>query len=204
MHTKPSGKEKNNVKIPSGMLTSAILSGGKGRRMQGTDKGLLQIGGKCLIEHLLDQLVSQCESIVISANRNLKSYAGFGYPVITDHLTDYQGPLAGMHAVMQFVSSSYILTLPCDTLVLPADYVKRMWNARSSAPSGITVAYEGERMQPVYALLPASLAPSLRNYLDSGERRIDRWYQQHTVIPVIFPYHADAFHNFNRPQDLPD
>lgn len=45
-------------------ITGVVLAGGKARRMGGTDKGLLELGGKPLWRHVADILALQVETVV--------------------------------------------------------------------------------------------------------------------------------------------
>ena len=182
-------------------ITTVILAGGQGRRMGGQDKGLLEFGGRPLIESLIDALRRQASAIVINANRNLETYRGYGLPVISDRLEDYQGPLAGFASVMQAVESDFILTLPCDGPWLADDYVARFVASHNAGETPICVAFDGERLQPVHALIRCDLVDSLNRFLVSGERKIDRWYAMHDFAQTDFSDCADMFRNINTPQD---
>jgi len=76
-------------------VTAVILAGGKGRRMDGKDKGLVELANRPLIEYVIDAIKPQVETIILNANRNQEQYSRYGYPVVSDALVDYQGPLAG-------------------------------------------------------------------------------------------------------------
>ena len=82
-------------------VTAVILAGGLGRRMGGADKGLVDYQGRPLIEWALAALRPQVDQLVISANRNLDTYAVYGHRVVPDTLPDYPGPLAGVLAALQ-------------------------------------------------------------------------------------------------------
>lgn len=178
-------------------VTAVILAGGKGRRLGGQDKGLVTYQDKKLIEHVLDIIKPQVSQILINANRNQDQYKSYDYPVIDDDLHDFQGPLAGFLTAMRTVKTAYILTLPCDGPHLPEDYVARMSQQLSSVPGGIAVAHDGERMQPVHALIPVSLKKSLEAFLENGDRKIDRWYAQHKTVLVDFSDKPGVFFNVN-------
>ena len=96
-------------------VTGIILAGGEARRMGGNDKGLIPYVNQPLIAHVIHHLAPQVEQLLINANRNIERYQQFGYPVISDSLSGYQGPLAGMLAGMQMATTDYILTAPCDS-----------------------------------------------------------------------------------------
>ncbi|TVO70938.1 molybdenum cofactor guanylyltransferase MobA [Sedimenticola selenatireducens] len=189
----------NNNRTPK--ITAVILAGGMARRMGGQDKGLIDLDGRPLIAHVLERIQPQVDQVVINANRNLEQYARFGHPVISDTLSDFQGPLAGFLAVMQQVDTDFIATLPCDGPCLPDDLIERLRNAQQAANADIAVAHDGNRMQPVYALIATHLRPSLEAFLQAGERKIDWWYAKHNTVNVDFSDAPDTFLNINTPED---
>ena len=177
-------------------ITAVILAGGKGRRLGGQDKGLVEYQGKLLIQHVLDKITSQVDSVMINANRNHDSYAALGYTLISDELSDFQGPLAGFAIAMQKSKTDFILTMPCDGPHLPNDYVARLI-AASKDQKSIVVAHDGERLQPVHALIPIALIDSLLAFLESGDRKIDRWYAKNDMHTADFSDKPEVFFNVN-------
>jgi molybdenum cofactor guanylyltransferase len=182
-------------------ITAVILAGGQGRRMGGQDKGLIEFDGKPLAAILVEQLSQQGVDIIINANRNHDQYQKLGFPVISDTLQDYQGPLAGFASAMAAVNSQFILTLPCDGPLLSDDYVARFIASYTRTAAPIHVAFDGERLQPVHALIKVDLLTSLNQFLEGGDRKIDRWYAQHDYERVDFSDCASMFRNINTPAD---
>jgi molybdenum cofactor guanylyltransferase len=182
-------------------ITAVILAGGQGRRMGGQDKGLIEFDGKPLAALLVDSLRQQAVDIVINANRNHAQYQTFDCPVISDQLEDYQGPLAGFASAMAVVDSEFILTLPCDGPLLADDYVARFIASYNDNDAPIQVAFDGERLQPVHAMIKVDLLPSLKSFLDSRDRKIDRWYAGHDYARVDFSDCSNMFRNINTPAD---
>ena len=180
-------------------ITAVILAGGQGRRMGGEDKGLIEFRGRPLVATLIEQLERQSVPVLINANRNLEQYAAWGYPVVTDELNDFQGPLAGFASAMAAVDTAFILTLPCDGPQLSDDYVARFIAAREDTGASILVAHDGERLQPVHAMIRVDLLPDLQEFLASGDRKIDRWYARHDYRETDFSDRADMFRNINTP-----
>jgi molybdenum cofactor guanylyltransferase len=175
-----------------------------GRRMGGLDKGLIEFDGRLLVEILIEKLQQQNVKMVINANRNQSVYEAYGFPVINDNLSDYQGPLAGFATAMAAVDSQYILTLPCDSPLLSDQYVERFiecHNLPENECAPISVAYDGERLQPVHAMINVDLLASLNTFLDSGDRKIDRWYAQHQFNRADFSDQLNMFKNINTPED---
>ncbi len=189
------------MNIQPGDITAVILAGGQGRRMGGQDKGLLDFNGRLMIEILIEALQNQALDIVINANRNQSKYQSYGYPVINDELKDFQGPLAGFASAMAVVKSDYILTLPCDSPMLADNFVERFIETHNREQTPVCVAHDGERLQPVYALIDTGLLDDLKRFLESGERKIDRWYAQYSYAIVDFSAEKAMFENINTPED---
>ncbi len=182
-------------------ITAVILAGGQGRRMGGQDKGLIDFNGQPIVEILIEKLKQQQVKIAINANRNLETYQAYGLPVISDELSDFQGPLAGFAAAMDAVDTDYILTLPCDGPLLVDNFVDLFIETQSRQQANISVADDGERLQPVYALIKVDLLENLISFLQSGDRKIDRWYAQHKFKKVDFSSQKSMFANINKPED---
>lgn len=183
-------------------ITGVVLAGGQARRMGGEDKGLIKVSGRAMIEYVIAALQPQLSKIVINANRNINIYGNYGFPVIADIYDGFKGPLAGMASCMKVINTEYMITAPCDSPMLPEDYVARMFKTLQTEQADISVADSGERIQPVFSLLKCSLLNSLMAYLDSGERKIDRWFQQHTMINVDFSDKPETFINVNTAEDV--
>lgn len=190
-----------DMTVPRREITAVILAGGRARRMGGKDKGLIQLDGRPMVAHVMAALRPQVGELMINANRNLDRYAEFGYRVITDAVGDFSGPLAGVASALQSSRTRYILTVPCDSPLMPDDLVARLYSTLRSRDAEIAVAHDGERMQPVFSLLPRNLADSLLGFLAEGERRIDRWFTYHKTVTADFSDKADTFLNVNTDEE---
>ena len=183
-------------------VTAGILTGGRGSRMGGIDKGWVELDGKPLIRHLLERLQPQTGHILINANRNLDNYVALGYPVVRDRLDGFQGPLAGFAALLNACEDGWLAVTPCDSPLLPEDYLQRLLTAAEQTPEArIIVAHDGERIQPVHALIARDLLNDLEAFLQSGERKIDLWYDRHPWVAADFSDRPETFVNLNRPAD---
>lgn len=187
--------------IEARRITALVLAGGKSRRMGGRDKGLLPFGDGLLVGHVIDAISPQVGAVLISANRNQDAYRDFGYPVISDPLDDFQGPLAGFLAGLENMQTDYLLTLPCDGPFVLPDLAQRLARGLIDADAEIAVAHDGSRLQPVYALLSRKTLDGLRAALQQGERKIDKWYPQHNWVTVDFSDAPEQFNNINTPDD---
>jgi molybdopterin-guanine dinucleotide biosynthesis protein A len=186
-------------------ITGLVLAGGRGSRMGGVDKGLQAHHGMPLALHAILRLGAQVGHVMVNANRNLGAYDAFGVPVWPDTVPDYAGPLAGFLAGLEHCETPYLVTVPCDTPNFPHDLVERL--AASLVREGADIAMaathgkEGWQVQPVFCLLKSSLVESLARFIESGQRKIDRWTAQHRCVEV--PFDDDRpFFNANTPEEL--
>ena len=190
--------------VPRQEITAVILAGGLARRMGGQDKGLMMLNGQPMIEHVIAALIPQVGTLLINANRNLETYRSYGYPVIEDMMGDYFGPLVGMASGVQAAATPYLLSVPCDSPLLHPALAETLFRALEADQAEISVAHDGTRMQPVFALLRRELLPDLLAYLKNGGRKIDTWYAQHRLTLADFSDWPDTFLNINTTDDRID
>jgi molybdopterin-guanine dinucleotide biosynthesis protein A len=201
----------NTQMINADDITAVILAGGRGSRMGGVDKGLQSFKGLPLALHTLQrlQMGGGVGEVLINANRNLAAYESFGVPVWPDGLADYAGPLAGFLTGLERCETPYLLTVPCDTPLLPLDLAQRLADALTaqeadlamvSAPEASKDGQMQQRAQPVFCLLRIELLESLVRFTQAGGRKIDAWTAQHRTALVPFDQPGDdpqAFFNAN-------
>lgn len=183
-------------------ISGVILAGGMGRRMGGADKGLIEFLGRPMIEHVAERLKPQVGEILINANRELAHYGSLGYPVIEDAIGGFAGPLAGLHKAMQVAAHPYVLTVPCDSPLLPHNLAERLMNGLMERDADLAVAKTGIQSHPVFCLCRTALLPNLEAFLKDGGRKIDAWYSTLEVAEVQFSDNAKAFANVNTPEEL--
>ena len=153
--------------------TLIILAGGKGSRMGGADKGLVEVEGAPLIAHLLDHITPRPARILISANRNLSTYGHWADQVVEDLRADFPGPMAGLEAALS-VARGPCVCLPCDLLHPPSSLVRDLLSKAS--PEHVCVARDPIRRQPLCLALHATpWRDSLSRYLDEGGRSAYGW-----------------------------
>ena len=201
-----------------------VLAGGAGSRLGGLDKGLQVFQGITLVEHVIHALGAQADGLLVCANRNIETYREFGYPVIEDQkkskhqaslfqgsffqgsmFQEFQGPMAGINAAINFILNNehlstveQLLIAPCDAPKLPCDYAKRLSKAKSS----IAFVHDGQRQQNLHCLITRSQWASLQSFYNEGGRAIHRWFEQVNALMVDFSDKRDCFVNINRPDEL--
>ena len=188
------------MSLKSQNISAVILSGGQGSRLGGVDKGLVELNGKPLIQHLIYRISPQVSEIIISANRNIDIYKKLGISVYEDDLEGYPGPLAGILMALQNCKNEWLLCVPADSPFLPNDLAFRL--IQNIQDNKVAIPDDGKYLQSTFALIHKSLATSLETFLNQGERKARVWLQQQAHILVDFSEQADAFININTQDDL--
>jgi molybdenum cofactor guanylyltransferase len=188
-------------------LTAIVLSGGRATRMNGADKGLVTLQNKPLVQHVIERLTPQADEILINANREITTYQAFGYPVLPDETDDFLGPLSGFLLGLKHAKHEYVLTVPCDSPLLPLDLAERLYMGMVVSHADIAVATNDGDTHPVFCLMKKSVLPSLQAFLENGERKVSAWQKSQQYIEVDFSDSAledgtSAFTNLNTFEEL--
>lgn len=185
-----------------------ILAGGLARRMGGGDKPLRPLAGRPLLSHVVERLAPQVSALLLNANGEPSRFAAFGLPVVADGLPDYPGPLAGILAALDWAAAErpeleWVVSVPGDSPFIPTDLVARLQAARREAGVPMACAHSGGWAHPPVALWPVALRGALREALEAGERKIDRWTARFGCAAAEWPGQpADPFFNANTPEEL--
>lgn len=184
------------------MTYGVVLAGGRSRRY-GREKALADLSGRPLIAWVAGVMRSGVAALAVSARPGSGAQAwadGESLP----SLVDAQGPLAGgpLAGVLEGLrwareaGATSLLTSPCDTPLLPADFPARLADGREA---GGAVARTAEGVQPLCALWPVSALERLER-LDHHPP-VKRMLKALGAAEVAFD-DAEAFRNINTPDDL--
>jgi len=193
-------------------VVGVLLAGGRSSRMGGGDKCLRMLGGRPILARIIERLKPQVADMVVNANGEPSRFAAFGAPVVADSIAGFAGPLAGVHAGLEWVKANrpgirFAVTVAADTPFFPNDLVQRFLAALKGEPT-LVVARSGEGVHPVIGLWPVALAAALEGSLRQGMRKAGAWTEGHSAIEVPFPpvevggRLIDPFFNINEPGQL--
>jgi molybdenum cofactor guanylyltransferase len=185
-------------------VTGVILAGGLARRMNNQDKGLIRFKGQPMVSYAIAAMNAVADHTVINANRNIPEYQAFGLPVVSDQTDCFDGPLAGVLTAMMFAETCVLLVMPCDSPLVKTEHLQKLLSIREAAYADVAVAFDGERLHPVFLAIKVALMPSLQDYLQSGQRKIDTWIQQHKLVKADFSAEPEIFININSMSELSD
>lgn len=188
--------------LSSTNITGLILAGGRGRRVDGQDKGFLMYEGASLIDRQVEWLMPQVKQFFISANRNIKQYQKFKCPVLKDHNNNFDGPLYGIFKGLENCKTDWMFVQPVDVPHLPKDLIKRLLNnIENKASSNAFYLKTKEQKHYLSLLIHTSHLDNMKNFIMTGNRKVSDFLREIKCLPVDLNLSEDAFKNLNRRDD---
>lgn len=154
--------ENKNVKS-----CSVVLAGGSSSRM-GTNKSLLPLQNKLVIEHIIEELQHLSGYTVINAN-NPELYHFLGLPVVQDRFPG-EGPLAGLEAALSQLDADVFFVSACDTPFISKQIYCYLYNQLKDFDAIVPI-FEG-KMHPLSGIYKKSVHSKIRHQLEIGQRKI--------------------------------
>ena len=190
-------------------IVGVLLAGGLARRMGGGDKPMRELGGKPILDHVIDRAKPQVHHLILNANGDPGRFAKYSLPVIADVIEGHQGPLAGILTALDWAAENvpdaeYVVSFATDAPFLPRDLVARLLTAVDGTDARLACAITGDRTHPVFGIWPVALRDELRRAMvDEEMRKIDAWTERYGIVHVPFEAEpVDPFFNVNRPENL--
>ena len=195
-------------------ILGVLLSGGLSRRMGGGDKALLDLGGKPLVQHVVERFQPQVRHLILNANGDPERFAALALPVVADEVGDFSGPLAGVLSAMRWARRerpmmTYLASVSADAPFVPIDLVSRLFDALGKNPqSRVAVAASRGRRHHVIGVWRIEAEDVIAAALGRGERKVETMVDRLGAVAVEFSDVAiggeavDPFFNINTPDDL--
>ncbi len=181
-------------------ITGIILSGGQSTRM-GTDKALIQINGKTLLEKVIHICQPLCSQILISSNN--KAHEEFGYKIIPDEIKNC-GPLGGIYSCLKQSETEWNFVISVDAAFVEPEFVSNLISEIGNYDAIAPVHNDGK--EPLIALYQKKGLTEMKKMLDS------RNYKMYNLLNSINTKFVDSqhwierfpkiFHNLNNPDDI--
>ncbi|AZF31193.1 Molybdenum cofactor guanylyltransferase [Pseudomonas sp. R4-35-07] len=179
-----------------------LLAGGRGQRMGGQDKGLLEWRGEPLIAHLQRLARPLTDDLIISCNRNHARYAPYADQLVSDDSPDFPGPLAGIRAGLFAARHGHLLILPCD---VPHIDARLLADLRATAHCNQQVPVmirHGEFWEPLLCILPTALKEQVERAWQAGERSPRKIFLQLGGVALECATDDPRLANLNTPELL--
>lgn len=176
-----------------------LLAGGRGQRVGGEDKGLLDWQGQPLISWLQRTVRGQTDDLIISCNRNQERYAAFADQLVGDGNQDFAGPLAGIRAGLVAARHEQLLVLPCDAPLVDLALLEALLAKAGTQP---VVVRRNGFWEPLFSVWPTAIASALETAWEAGERSPQRLLRSLNPVALDCPADDPRLANLNTPQLL--
>jgi molybdenum cofactor guanylyltransferase len=145
-------------------VTAAILVGGQARRLAGTDKSQLLVGGRTILDRQISVLRELTPHILLVA-RDGPPPLSSRFPVVRDPAAG-AGPLAGLYAALLNAPTERAVVIACDLPFLTAPFLSRLAALLDDADAA--VPHDGRRLHPLCAAYRTGLADRLLEQMNAG------------------------------------
>jgi molybdopterin-guanine dinucleotide biosynthesis protein A len=185
-------------------VTGVIQAGGKSTRMGGEPKALLELGGRRIIERVLDAVAPVVDDVLIVTNTPAL-YAFLGVPMVPDAYPDH-GSLGGIFSGLAAASGEAAFTVACDMPFLHPP-VARLVIGRAGQ-GDIVIPRVGEQLETMHALYAKACLPHIEAKLKEGQFKIVGFFGGVSVVEIpegdVARLRAPdvVFMNVNTPEEL--
>ena len=184
-------------------MTAFVLAGGKSSRM-GQDKAFLELHGKLLIDHAIEQAKIADEVFIVGPKA---MFSAFGR-IVEDRYPE-AGPLGGIHAALAHSRTELNLVLGVDMPFVTAGFLEYLCETARKNTALVTVPRQKERLQPLCAVYRKNFVETAETALKAGNHKVDALFatvqtsfvdlKQEPVVSMGLP--PEMFDNINSPQD---
>ncbi|MBI4946411.1 MAG: molybdenum cofactor guanylyltransferase [Bacteroidetes bacterium] len=179
-------------------ITGVILAGGKNSRM-GSEKGLLEVEGKRIIEHIIDELKQVVDEIIVISNNT--SYNYLNYKVYSDTIKDC-GPMGGIHAALAHSTTEKNLIISCDMPFISKKVLTKIIS--SSAGCEVAIPEHDDWLEPLCAVYSKSCAATFEKLIAKKKFKLTDSFKYFIVKKINFTQKelsGDEFLNVNTPKE---
>lgn len=145
-------------------LDVVVLAGGASSRM-GTDKAVLQVEGRRLVDRMVEAMATVADRVVVSVgSRSLG---------LEDEVVDAEGltgPLAGIVAALRVTGGDLLGVVPVDAPATDARLLRRLADLCEAHGRSAAVVVADGHLQSLHVVLTRSAHPAVETRVAAGER----------------------------------
>jgi molybdopterin-guanine dinucleotide biosynthesis protein A len=185
-------------------VTGVIQAGGRSTRMGGAPKALIAVGGRRIVDRVLDVMRAVSDDVLLVTNTP-DLYAGLGLPMVPDVFPDH-GSLGGIYSGILAAGGDVAFTVACDMPFLLPE-VARLVTGRAQE-ADVVIPQVGGQLETLHACYSKACLGPIEARLRARQLKIVGFFQDVRVITI--PSEAVAqfrdpevvFMNVNTPEDL--
>ncbi len=186
-------------------VTSIVFAGGLGTRLGGTKKALLDVGGKPIIERILDALVPVGGDVIVVDNDESLAHLP-GVRIVPDSEVR-AGVLTALHSGLSAAAGELCLVIACDMPFLNPPLLE--WLIDLAANFDVVMPVTNGQMEPMHAVYRRKAClNAIAEALARGDKRMISYLSDVRVREVAedelrrFDPELRSFFNVNTPEDL--
>ena len=185
-------------------VTGVIQAGGRSVRMGGRPKGLMELGGRRLIERVLMALTPVVDDVLVVTNTP-QLYAFLGLPMVPD-VYPGRGSLGGIYSGLRAAPGQAALTVACDMPFLHPEVLKLL--AERSGEGDVVIPRVDEQLETLHAAYGKACLPHIEERLIAGKLKIVGFFESVRVVEITeadvarFRDPRLVFMNVNTPEEL--
>jgi molybdopterin-guanine dinucleotide biosynthesis protein A len=186
-------------------VTGIILAGGQNTRFSGTNKALIRVGGRCILDGIYDVFSELFEEIILVTNDPIQ-YLEWDLNIVTD-LFPIRSSLTGIHSGLFYMTDSYGFVAACDTPFLKKELVKTILDSIEPGVD-IVIPETSKGLEPLCSVYSKRCLKPVEQQLTQQQLKIRQVFQKVRVkkLPEPILRKADpdllSFSNINTPEDL--
>jgi len=161
-------------------ITGVIQAGGKSVRMGGRPKALMELGGRRIIDRVVDVMARITSDLVIVTNTP-ELYASIGLPMVPDAFPG-GGALGGIYSGLKAARGAAAFTVACDMPFLMVDVARLV--ADRAGEADVVIPRTGEQLETLHASYAKACLGPIEQRLRAGQLRITSFFADVRVLEI--------------------
>lgn len=185
-------------------VTGVIQAGGGSTRMGGEPKGLLALGGRRIIERIVEVLGLVLSDLLIVTNTPTL-YSFLGLPMVPDVFPDH-GALGGIYTGLKAAKGEAAFTVACDMPFLHPEVVRLVVSRAGEAD--VVIPKAGGQYETLHALYAKACLSHIESLLEAKRLKVAGFFPRVKVLEIPeaevarLADPAVCFMNVNTPDEL--
>jgi molybdenum cofactor guanylyltransferase len=185
-------------------VTGVIQAGGKSTRMAGQPKALMEVGGRRIIDRVVEVVRAVTDDLLLVTNTP-ELYAPLALPMVPDVFPDH-GSLGGIYSGLKAASGAVAFTVACDMPFLMPEVARLVVDRAGEAD--VVAPRVGERWETLHACYGKPCLGPMESRLRAGRLKIVGFFDEVRVLAIAgelvarFRDPALVFMNVNTPDEL--
>ncbi len=185
-------------------ITGVIQAGGKSSRMGGRPKALMELGGRRIIDRVVEVVRAVTDDVLLVTN-SPELYAALGLPMVPDVFPDH-GSLGGIYSGLKAAPGDAAFTVACDMPFLMPEVARLVIDRAGEAD--VVLPKVGDQFETLHASYAKACLVPMASRLQEGRLKIVGFFDQVRVLAIPEEEVARlrepelVFMNVNTPEEL--